>query len=306
MKKIICILLVLVCVLPLGGCGKETYFSGMAVRHDKEQDLLYVETDQFMYAFSIDTNTKFVWEDERMLEYYSRYQDGKYPDFWLTLPVQIVAGKENTSAVTEGAVACYHAKKITITQSYDDYTEFTEALKPVICLYPETRTEVTVQLDYDGELTCTYPAYQNGWSVTAEPDGTLTDGSGQTYNYLYWEGNSNAEYDFSQGFCVAGKDTAAFLEKALAQLGLTRREANEFIVYWLPLMEGNAYNLIAFQDEAYTDHAQLSISPTPDTLIRVFMAWRPLEEAVEIEPQTLTAPLREGFTAVEWGGARVD
>ncbi|MFR3923190.1 MAG: hypothetical protein ACLTYN_15795 [Dysosmobacter welbionis] len=47
--------------------------------------------------------------------------------------------------------------------------------------------------------------------VTASPDGTLTDAVGQTCNYLYWEGVSRTEYDFSQGFCVPGRDTAAFL-----------------------------------------------------------------------------------------------
>ena len=123
------------------------------------------------------------------------------------------------------------------------------AAKPVIYLYPEAETEVTVSLDYGGELTCVYPAFDGGasWSVTAAPDGTLTDAAGQTYNYLYWEGVSDADYDFSEGFCVPGGDTAAFLEDALADLGLTRREANEFIVYWLPRMEANAYNLISFQ-----------------------------------------------------------
>ena len=60
------------------------------------------------------------------------------------------------------------------------------AAKPVIYLYPEEETEVTVKLDCDGGLTCTYPAYEDGWSVTAQPDGTLTDGAGQTYRYLYW------------------------------------------------------------------------------------------------------------------------
>ena len=131
----------------------------------------------------------------------------------------------------------------------------------------------------------------------------LTDEDGQTYRYLYWEGVTGQVYDFSSGFCVAGSDTAAFLEDALEQLGLSRAEANEFIIYWLPRMQENAYNLIAFQHEAYTESARLTITPEPDTLIRVFMAYRPLEKAVEIAPQTLTAPERTGFTAVEWGGA---
>ena len=124
------------------------------------------------------------------------------------------------------------------------------AAKPGIYLYPEEERSVTVELAVDGALTCTYPACENGWAVTAAPDGTLTDAAGQTYNYLYWEGDLRTEYDFSTGFCVPGADTAAFLEEALSVLGLTRREANEFIVYWLPRMEGNAYNLISFQTTA--------------------------------------------------------
>ena len=177
--------------------------------------------------------------------------------------------------------------------------------KPVIYLYPETETEITVRLDYSGELTCTYPAYDNGWTVTAAPDGTLIDEKGQTYNYLYWEGAGTEQYDFSQGFCVAGADTAAFLEDALAQLGLTRKEANEFIVYWLPQMEQNPYNLIAFQQETYTEAAKLSVTPTPDSILRVFMTWKPLTEPVDIPAQELPTFERHGFTVVEWGGAKV-
>ena len=177
--------------------------------------------------------------------------------------------------------------------------------KPVIYLYPEEETEVTVLLDYDGQLTTTYPAYENGWTVTAAPDGTLTDAEGREYYCLFWEGLSSWDYDFSEGFCVSGEDTAAFLEEALASLGLTDQEANEFLIYWLPKMEGNAYNLLSFQTDAYTDHARLTVTPRPDTVLRVFLAWKALEEPVDIAPQALTAPVRQGFTLVEWGGCQV-
>ena len=177
--------------------------------------------------------------------------------------------------------------------------------KPVLYLYPEEETEVTVRLDYDGELTCTYPAYDGGWTVTARPDGALTDPAGQTYSYLYWEGVTQAEYDFSRGFCIPGEDTAAFLEDALSRLGLTRREANEFIVYWLPRMEPNPYNLIAFQSEAYEASARLTVTPEPDSVLRVFMAWKPLEAPTDLPAQDLPAIQRTGFTVVEWGGAEI-
>lgn len=183
--------------------------------------------------------------------------------------------------------------------------ELEAARKPVIYLYPETQMQVSVELLLDGRLTCTYPAYNGGWQVTAAPDGTLTDQNGQTYSYLYWEGETYSQWDMSKGFCVRGEDTAAFLEESLEKLGLTRREANEFIVYWLPLMEGNPYNIISFQTDAYTDAAQLQVSPAPDTVIRVFMAWQSSEVFADIPAQELTAPERTGFTVIEWGGAEV-
>lgn len=179
------------------------------------------------------------------------------------------------------------------------------AYKPVIYLYPTEKTEVSVRLLLDGKLTCTYPAYRESWCVTAEPDGTLTDAAGQTYNYLYWEGETAAQWDMTKGFCVKGEDTALFLEDALTKLGLNRREANEFIVYWLPLMEENSYNIISFQADPYTDAAKLQITPNPDTLIRVFMVWHATDSFTELPPQELTAPERNGFTVIEWGGTEL-
>ena len=180
-----------------------------------------------------------------------------------------------------------------------------DAAKPVIYLYPEEETAVHVTLDYDGTLTAAWPAYEGGWDVTARPDGTLTAADGSEYTYLFWEGVSDTAYDFSAGFCVAGEDTGEFLRDTLAEIGLTPREYNEFIVYWLPKMQDNAYNLIAFQTDCYTDSARLTIDPQPDSMLRVFMAWKPLDEPQEIAPQTFAPFAREGFTVVEWGGAAV-
>lgn len=196
------------------------------------------------------------------------------------------------------------ADLLTVEASDFELKEFV-AYKPVIYLYPETAQKVTVTLEPKGRLTCTYPAYEGGWTVTAQPDGTLTDEKGQTYNYLYWEGQLDARWDLSRGFCVRGEDTAAFLEQALEKLGLTRREANEFIVYWLPQMEQNAWNVIAFQQAAYTDAAALDVQPRADTAIRVFMTWYPSESYVNLPAQELTAPDRKGFTLVEWGGVEI-
>ncbi len=173
--------------------------------------------------------------------------------------------------------------------------------KPVIYLYPQQETDITVKLDYDGELLFTYPTYQDGWEVTAFPDGTIVS-DGREYSYLFWDGNSNTEYDMSSGFVVKGDETEEFLVEKLSYLGLTPTEYNEFIVYWMPRMAGNDYNLITFQQEAYTDSVNLIIEPKPDSIQRVFMVYKPLDEAIEIEPQQLEPFQRTGFAVIEWGG----
>lgn len=179
--------------------------------------------------------------------------------------------------------------------------------KPVIYLYPERTMDVDVNvLIKNGKISTTYPHIGDGWKVSAQPDGTLINYADEKeYSYLFWEASSKVEYDFSEGFVVKGEDTLTFLQEKLAYMGLTPREYNEFIVYWLPLMEGNEYNLISFQGDKYSDNAVLEIEPQPDSILRVFMAFKALDTKITVREQTLTTFNRDGFTVVEWGGAQV-
>ena len=70
-------------------------------------------------------------------------------------------------------------------------------------------------------------------------------------------------------------------------------------------MQENPYNLITFQTDAYTDSAVLHITPEPDSILRVFMAYQALKEPVEIEKPALEGFERVGFTVVEWGGTEI-
>lgn len=181
--------------------------------------------------------------------------------------------------------------------------------KPVLYLYPEAETELSVSFAHPESLTTVYPAYPaNGWHVVAQPDGTLrmvTDGtvSERTYYALYWEEAGAAPCGFSTGFCVAKEDSAAFLEDSLAALGFTDREANECILYWLPILEKSPYNLVSFElTESREAYNALRIFPKPDSLLRVALHILPITEPTEIEAQPLPRLDRHGFTAVEWGG----
>ena len=174
--------------------------------------------------------------------------------------------------------------------------------KPVIYLYPTHPTDCTVKVGYE-RFSYTYPAYQNGWFVTAYPDGRLVNkADGSEHYYLFWEGNKRIEWDFFSGFVVNGSETEAFLREKLAFLGLTPREYNDFITYWVPQMKDSPYNLVTFAGEQYEALAPLSVTPQPDSILRVHMVFRSLDAPVQIPPQQLRPFERKGFAVVEWGG----
>lgn len=180
------------------------------------------------------------------------------------------------------------------------------AYKPMIYLYPTTDTLVNIKLLNSEYLTTTYPKYNNGWSVVAKTNGDLIDDAGRTYYGLYWEGINHKASIKEDGFVVKGEDTIKFLEEKLALLGLNEREANEFIVYWLPKLEVNKYNYIRFETlEEINDYMPVSIEPNPDTIIRVLMDYKPLDKEIEVQEQKINTPIRNGFTVVEWGGSLI-
>ena len=179
--------------------------------------------------------------------------------------------------------------------------------EPVIYLYPTKREEVRVHLAVKGEVTTTSPVVDASqtWDVTADPSGTLTDATGKTWPYLFWEARLRARFDMSEGSVVAASDTQTFLDTALAAQGLDPSERAAFEAYWLPRMKGSAFNLIHFEGAAYEQLAPLDVWPRPDTSIRVFMVWKPLDRPVATAPQTFSARRRRGFMLVEWGGTEL-
>lgn len=191
------------------------------------------------------------------------------------------------------------------------YPRNTTIDKPVIYLYPTKKQDTTIELNYEGDIIASYPDYDEtvkGWRVTANPDGTIINKKdGLTYSYLFWEGKEvvPTQWDFDKGFVVKGSDTISFLQNKLSEIGLTPREYNEFIVYWYPMMKDNKYNLITFAGKEYTDKAPLNINPSPDSMLRVFMVYKKIEEEIQIEPQLFQKFDRNGFTVVEWGGTQL-
>ncbi len=181
------------------------------------------------------------------------------------------------------------------------------AYKPIIYLYPGEDMNINVSFKDPSKLTTSYPRYINGWSVLARPDGTITYNN-KDYYALYYEANNSIKFkEEEDGFVVAKSDLIPFLEEKLSILGLTEREANEFIVYWLPILEENEYNYIRFADTSEVENnIPLEINPTPETLIRVLMTYKGVDKNTQVKEQVLKSRVRTGYTVVEWGGTKID
>ena len=190
--------------------------------------------------------------------------------------------------------------------------------KPVVYLYPEEEQGLTMTIDVKGTLDMVYPAPERqvqteegtraSWTISAAPDGTLTDASGRSYPYVFWEGPVRQDTP-ERGFIVAREDAVPFLEEKLGQLGLSDKEAADFITYWAPRIRANEYTFVSFDASSYAQQVTYSFADeagnqvVPDTFIRVFMTIREADANTVVQPQTFApSPTRTGFTVVEWGG----
>lgn len=202
--------------------------------------------------------------------------------------------------------------------------------KPVIYLYPEKETDVSLSFKNPVTLSIDIPKYKNGWDVRAYPDGTLADkyhdanscdnidvkrvGSEYAYvackknmyPYIYWAGETENAYPILKtGFVVANGDLYSVLEEKLTQLSLSKKEREDMLSYWVPELEKKKapyYRISFLQTQDMNNLIPMNINPKPDSFIRIFLDWEPLSTSISIQPQELLPTKRQGFTYVEWGG----
>jgi hypothetical protein len=182
----------------------------------------------------------------------------------------------------------------------DNFNALAECGKPVIYLYPEKPTNVSVKVD--AKITKSDPLYQNGWQVLAQPDGQLSV-NGKNYDSLFWEGRGQNYPVVRSGTIVKKEDIKITLQNQLTKLGLNSKEKADFMAFWLPKMPKTPYvRLTWFGTQDMNQLAPLTITPRPDTIIRIFLDFEGLQAPISLPKQTLSAPQRKGFTVIEWGG----
>ena len=185
--------------------------------------------------------------------------------------------------------------------------------KPAIYLYPPQPMKIEINHSFQGKILTTYPAYRDGWTVMADPEGNLRNVyDKRTYKYLFWDGAYSfppEHYQYQAGFYVSKSDYASFLQTKLASIGLTENEINDFVVYWLPSMSRYNNCFVHFRINDNIDGTSvLTTQPAADTKIRVFMEFSGLDTltgVAKLPEQQLPTFTRKGFTLVEWGGAEV-
>lgn len=227
--------------------------------------------------------------------------------YFIAIPTNMPAGTEIEFR------QCYTTEEIKNLQNYGDAKGSIlsqGAYKPIIYLYPENEIQLNVKLGYPELATCLYPEYdvKSGWNVLAKPNGDLIDlNTNRNLYALYYESKNKKEYNVTdEGFVVSREDTVKFLEEKLEILGLNDREAEEFIIYWLPKLQENEYNYIRFASmDEINENMPLEFSQQPDTLIRILMTYKGLNTPIQVKEQNLEKIERKGFTAVEWGGSEI-
>lgn len=179
-----------------------------------------------------------------------------------------------------------------------------ECGKPVIYLYPTKTTSVNVAVG--ANVTVSDPLYPaGGWKkVVAQTDGTLSY-NGRSYDSLFWEGKGYGVYPDTStvGSVVPQSKLLGTVRQQLAAQGLNAKETNDFMAFWSSRLPQTPYvKLTWLTTKQMNELAPLSISPMPQTAIRVFLDAEGLQKPVSLVPQSFSVPARQGFTVVEWGG----
>ncbi|MBQ8472405.1 MAG: hypothetical protein IJ501_02765 [Bacilli bacterium] len=248
------------------------------------------------------------WQDNY---YYDQYTSGYYDRETLDSMgenekfegIYLVINYETQDANGDyGIEYCYDAETNEL-KTYNIKEPVGGRAKPVLYLYPTKSTNVKVSFQYPEYLTTTYPKYNDGWEVLANPNGDLFDKDNKYYYALYWDETRYNEVNFDEGFYVTKENAIDFLEEKLEIIGLNNKERNEFIMYWLPILENNEKSLVYFElTEEREKSNKLIIEPTPDSLLRVSIHIKRVNDYTKIKEQKLTSFERNGFVAVEWGG----
>ena len=151
----------------------------------------------------------------------------------------------------------------------------TEEKKPNIYLYPETETEITVTFEKPEYLTSSIPDYTGAWTVTASPDGKLTDTVGNSYGYLFYEALVKKKaFQTEEGFLIPADNREETFRRILTAYGFNEQETADFIEYWSDYLKGGTdYLMYPMLTDGVDAAMPVSFSVNPDSITRIWFGF---------------------------------
>jgi hypothetical protein len=117
--------------------------------------------------------------------------------------------------------------------------ECSSADKPNLYLYPTANTLTTVVLKHDArqEVFASEPAYLDGWSGMAHPDGTFSVTPGERSPFLFYEISllpaQVAAFQHTNAVCIDGPGAVNAMAALLGDCGFNAREQADFVDGWV-------------------------------------------------------------------------
>jgi len=172
--------------------------------------------------------------------------------------------------------------------------------KPNIYIYPTNPVKLCVEVEFPrgGSITESIPAYNNGWCVDFDTNGTINN----EFGYLFYESIQPNLFQSTKGWCVAKADLKAFFEKNMAQYNFSSKEIADFTDYWIPRFTESEYYLVYPQTNTIIDEViQLHFTIAPDHVNRLFYGVVGSLKNIKVEEPTIVQFNREDFSVMEWG-----
>ncbi len=172
--------------------------------------------------------------------------------------------------------------------------------KPNIYLYPENQETLRVDVKLHGKITASTPAYKNGWVVEASPAGTING----RYGFIYYEALLDYPYLLDKGWIVDKAHFNEQMERILLRIGLNKKERDDFVGYWNGELswQKSKYAAYYIPPQEVNKAVELKLSKQPDSLLRFYFVFSPVDNNIQIKEPDLQPFVRKGFTVVEWGG----
>lgn len=139
-----------------------------------------------------------------------------------------------------------------------------------------------------------------GWNIIVAPGGRING----TYDRLFYEAEAFFNFTLDAGWVLQRSNFARRMNEILVNIGLNDKERADFMAYWSKRIDWKKKYCIAYylKRNEIDKAAPLTISKTPESLMRLFFKFVPTDTLVTVPEPKIEKFQRIGFSVVEWGG----